>query len=181
MKKLLITLSIVFTVGLGHSQTVSEDVISKSEPLGQLGNNEIRLNLLTSVFAYPEINYEYFLEDNMGVGVAVAFALEGKDEMDLRFQVVPYYRLYFGEKKAAGFFIEGNMAIAKQTDYWDWDDYNEHAREESTNFGLGFAAGGKFLTRNGFVGEAYLGVGRLFGNSIVGAYPRVGLSIGKRF
>ena len=34
-----------------------------------------------------------------------------------------------------------------------------------TNFGLGAAAGAKFLTKNGFVGEIYAGVGRLFGST----------------
>ena len=45
------------------------------------------------------------------------------------------------------------------------------------------AAGGKFLTRNGFLGEAYLGVGRSFGRNSNNneAYPRVGITIGKRF
>lgn len=46
---------------------------------------------------------------------------------------------------------------------------------------MGIAAGGKFLTKNGFVGEIYGGVGRLFGNSNVEAYPRGGITIGKRF
>ena len=49
------------------------------------------------------------------------------------------------------------------------------------NFGLGAAAGAKFLTKNGFVGEIYVGAGRLFGSSDIEVYPRAGITIGKRF
>mgnify|MGYP000146115486 CR=1 FL=1 len=61
------------------------------------------------------------------------------------------------------------------------DYLSEEYTRSSTNFGFGAAAGVKLLARNGFVGEVYLGLGRLFGESIAGAYPRVGISLGKRF
>ena len=49
--------------------------------------------------------------------------------------------------------------------------------------GLGLAIGGKFLTKNGFIGEIYIGGGRNFINTdkIDGGYPRIGVSIGKRY
>jgi hypothetical protein len=39
----------------------------------------------------------------------------------------------------------------------------------------------KFITKNNLLGEVYLGAGRLFGNSQSGAFPRVGITLGKRF
>ena len=54
--------------------------------------------------------------------------------------------------------------------------------EKTTNFGMGAAVGFKLLTRNNYVGELFAGAGRLFGDSLdFEMYPRLGLSIGKRF
>jgi len=47
-----------------------------------------------------------------------------------------------------------------------------------TNFGLGAAVGAKFLTKNGFTGEVYGGVGRFLGNNrSIEAYPRIGITL----
>ncbi|WP_432710444.1 hypothetical protein [Pedobacter sp.] len=107
----------------------------------------------------------------MGIGVSAMVSL--LDDQDVRYALLANYRLYFGNKKANGFFIEGNMGVVAE----------EHELKKSTKayFGLGAATGAKFLTRNGLLGEAYLGAGRLLGNSSSGYYPRVGVTIGKRF
>ena len=51
----------------------------------------------------------------------------------------------------------------------------------SLGLGLGAAAGAKFLTKNNLIGEVYGGVGRVFGDNSLGAYPRFGITLGKRF
>lgn len=115
--------------------------------------------------------------------------LAGVDEStSVNFGVIPHFRFYFGAKKASGFFIEANTAVVSIEEY----DYTLNftstsasfintAKRNVTAFGLGAAAGGKFLTKSGFVGEAYLGLGRLFGNHDDEFYPRFGITIGKRF
>ena len=107
--------------------------------------------------------------------------------------LLPYYRIYFGEKKASGFFIEGNMALVREYDYNSYYNnsyYNTYYGYLSSStisprsfntFGCGAACGYKFLTRNGVTGEICIGAGRLFGNTVLHAYPRLGLCIGKRF
>ena len=45
--------------------------------------------------------------------------------------------------------------------------------------GLGLALGWKYLTPNNWVGEIFVGGGRDFVND--SSYPRVGISLGKRF
>ncbi|RZL49315.1 MAG: hypothetical protein EOP00_07275 [Pedobacter sp.] len=120
----------------------------------------------------------------MSVGIAVMVGLE--DDIEFKFGIIPHYRIYFGGKKANGFFIEGNAAIISSRDEF-YDDYyyssypSNYKVKTYTNFGLGAAAGAKFLTKNGFVGEIYLGAGRLFGSNNIEAYPRAGITIGKRF
>ena len=128
----------------------------------------------------PELSYERLISDNSSVGASVAFSLDKKEDMDLRFSFTPCYRMFFGQKKAAGFFIEANSIIVK---YVDTIYYNESTNtyETKTGFGLGAAAGAKFLTKNNLIGEVYGGVGRVFGDNSLGAYPRFGITLGKRF
>ena len=184
MKKFFLAtvLFVSLSVSAQEKPDYKDEIIARSEALGQTGNNEIRLNMLTAIIGYPEINYERFLADNMGIGIAGAFSLVPREKLDIRSYVMPYYRLYFGDKKASGFFIEGNIAIYSQESEVGYDpNRQDYIYEKSTNGGFGAAVGGKFLTRNGFVGEVYGGVGRLFGNAPTEIYPRYGISIGKRF
>ena len=176
-----------------QKDSVANAIADKSAAIGQSGNNEIKINLLMSVLALPEVTYERLVEDNMGVGISVAVNVDNTNDAfdgDFKLLIIPHYRLYFGSKKASGFFIEGNAALVSGSVYTIYYDpaasyvpgYIPYQKENTTNFGLGAAVGGKFLTRNGFLGEVYGGVGRLFGsNRIADVYPRIGISIGKRF
>lgn len=157
--------------------------------------NEIRLNLFQSVLGLPEINYERILEDNFGVGFYAAYSLENEYDTSLRSLLMGYGRLYLGNyKPAVGFYIEGNTGLVLQESYYSYTEtpyyssssyypyqYNSNPRLYA-GLGIGVAAGYKFLTKNNWVGEFSLGIGRVFGNNvIVEAYPRLGISIGKRF
>ncbi|GAT64222.1 DUF3575 domain-containing protein [Paludibacter jiangxiensis] len=151
-------------------------------------NNEVRMNFLMAIAGMPEINYERYLSDNMGVGMAMAFSIVKVGDMTDRFSALPYCRIYFGEtKRAAGFFIEGNMALVHQKEngfsgyYYNNEFVLTNVTYTSTCLGFGAAVGFKLLTRGGVSGELYLGAGRLFGDPINAAYPRCGICIGKRF
>ncbi len=164
-----------------------------AEAIGQGGNNELKINLLFSVIGMPELSYERLLADNMGIGASIFVGLD--NEVQYKFGFTPHYRVYFGSKKANGFFIEGNASITTIRDDYTYYDYSAYTSMPSgfypinretneTHFGLGAAAGAKFLTRNGFLGEAYIGASRLLsqkGHYAGDAYPRIGITIGKRF
>ena len=181
---LLLNISIIGMAQQSES-AANQKMIEKSRALNQLGDNEIRINIPYAIAGIPEINYERFLADNMGLGVAVAYSFEKIENMRLRYQLLPYARLYFGEKKASGFFIEANMGLFGQESRETYFDIGgsmvSDSLRKSVNAGFGAAAGAKFLARNGFTGEIYFGMGRLFGNSINGAFPRLGICLGKRF
>ncbi len=164
MKKLITTLAI-FTSTLAFSQSE---------------NNEFKVNILYTAIGMPELSYERLISDNSSLGASVAFSLDKKEDMDLRLSFTPYYRMFFGQKKAAGFFIEANSIIINYVDtiYFDGTSSKYETR---TGFGLGAAAGAKFLTKNNLIGEVYGGVGRVFGDNSLGAYPRFGITLGKRF
>lgn len=164
MKKLITTFAI-FCSTLAFSQSE---------------NNEFKVNILYTAIGMPELSYERLISDNSSFGASVAFSLDKKEDMDLRFSFTPYYRMFFGQKKAAGFFIEANSIVLNYVDtiYFDGTSSKYETR---TGFGLGAAAGAKFLTKNNLIGEVYGGLGRVFGDNSLGAYPRFGISLGKRF
>ena len=143
--------------------------------------------MLGSLFALPEITYERLLTDNSSVGLSIMFSVD--NENDNKFGITPHYRVYFGKKKANGFFLEGNATIVKFEEYYQYSQFDMKGNmilfgsniDKYTSFGMGIAAGTKFLGRNGLFGEAYLGAGRFFNPNGIEAYPRIGVTIGKRF
>ncbi|MET3113488.1 hypothetical protein AAKU52_001213 [Pedobacter sp. CG_S7] len=185
MKRLLLSITLLLLLSAGvyaQKDIVVNSVNSQSAAIGHNGNNEIKLNLLYMVLGMPEVSYERLIDDNMGVGISAMVSLI--DDPDLRFSVIADYRLYFGNKKANGFFIEGNMGLVSQryySYYYNDNGYSNLDMVDKVQLGLGAACGAKFLARNGLFGEAYVGAGRLLGNDGDQYYPRVGITIGKRF
>jgi hypothetical protein len=186
MKKLLlsITLFIFSTCAYAQKDSLAKSVEIQSAAIGHSGNNEIKVNLFYLVLGLPEISYERLITDNMGVGLSATVAVE--DNQDMRYAFLASYRLYFGNKKANGFFIEGNMGVITEensTYYYvpETNGFYQATKSNDAYFGMGAAAGAKFLTRNGFLGEAYVGAGRLLGDNNSEVYPRLGITIGKRF
>ncbi len=186
MKKLLlsITLFILSTCAYAQKDSVAKSVAFQSAAIGHGGNNEIKVNLLYLVLGLAEVSYERLVSDNMGIGVSAVVSVEG--DQDVNYAIINSYRLYFGNKKANGFFIEGNMGLISETKgtyYYEpeTNGFSQMTKSHHAYFGLGAAAGAKFLTRNGFLGEAYLGAGRILGDNYTEFYPRLGITIGKRF
>lgn len=145
---------------------------SQSSPNKSQGRHEIKINALHILLESIEVSYDYVLGEQSTVGLSLGVSTQ--ENLGYEYMLVPNYKLFFNEKKAAGFFIEANSAL-----------YSEKNRgEENTfGFGLGIAIGGKFINKKGFIGELILGGGRNFSNTdLIGeAYPRFGISIGKRF
>ena len=180
-KKLIISLSLAIISITAFCQR--ENPVNVTEKT--LDNNEVRLNVASAIIGLPELNYERFITDNMGVGLALSMSLDKPRILRIRNITLPYYRVYFGEKKGSGFFIEGNMAIVGQKKAVLGTNANDESYvsgyNSATNFGCGAAVGFKLLNRNGVIGEICLGGGRLFGGTLVDGYPRLGICLGKRF
>ena len=175
------------TCAFAQKDSLAKAIEMRSAAIGHTGNNEIKVNVLYLVLGMPEISYERLITDNMGVGLSTMISVD--DDIDMKYGVLANYRLYFGNKKANGFFIEGNMGvIVEETGTYYYvpspvnDGYYYDIRKSNdAYFGLGAAVGAKFLTRNGLLGEAYLGGGRLLSDKSSEFYPRIGITIGKRF
>lgn len=162
---------------------------SDAQSIKKIKNQEIRFNVPLAIYGLPELSYERIVEENMGLGVSLSFAVDKpRDYMTdkgipERWIICSYYRLYFGEKQARGFYVEGNMALASQKELngYDYLTSKNLPSRTTTGFGFGAALGVKLITKNGYVGDFYAGWGRLFGDNIYNSYPRLGICLGKRY
>lgn len=104
---------------------------------------------------------------------------------DIKYYISPYYRFYFGNKYAAGFFVEGfGMLNSTNRDINILIGSLGGNDNFKTDFALGIGLGGKWVTNSGFVGELNLGVGRNLFNNDDTDYEfisKVGISLGYRF
>ena len=148
----------------------------------QSQKNEIKLNLLNSIIGAPEITYERLLQNNQSIGISAAVSLDSKENLSFNYGFAPYYRIYFGKKDNAGFFVEANTSVTSYhyNNYYYNNQINDWKSE--TNFGFGAAIGFKLMTKNNLIGEVFGGLGRRFGSNYTDdAFPRIGITIGKRF
>jgi hypothetical protein len=154
-----------------------------SLPQDTLKDNELKLNVpYLIIVGYFEGSYEHILNDQTAAGLSMGIALDS--DINYGYHVIPYYRVYFGKRnRAAGFFMEGSAALYSQTRESSTVDGRGILYEDATGMGLGFSLGGKFVNSSDWVFEIVWGGGRNFINTdhISEFYPRLGLSIGKRF
>jgi hypothetical protein len=156
--------------------------------------HEIKLNALGLIaFEWLDVSYEYLIneESSFGTGLLIGFNNDSSLDEYRKFSLTPYYRRYFSNKYARGFFVEGfGMLHSYENNYYDYyydingnyqPNYNND--DTKTEFAVGIAVGGKFISKKGFTTEIYLGIGRNLGgdNSSLEAVGRGGISLGYRF
>lgn len=152
--------------------------------------HELKLNALYLVIGSFEVSYEYLLNEESGVGISVFLPFDDDIKDDLNYYVSPYYRFYFGNKYAAGFFLEG-FGMLNSTNWYTLEQQGElnpvfvERKETITDFALGIGLGGKWITKRGLLGEVNFGIGRnLFNsndfedNDFVG---KIAITVGYRF
>ncbi len=183
MKKIpLFLFSFLLSAALFSQETQAERSLkfSTDTPL-----NEVKLNLPWTIFgSYPEISYERILQSDISVGLTAGVGFD-TNQYPYEYAVTPHFRWFFGgnresmRKYAAGFFIEANGSVYSQV--IDTGSVPEEVSE--TGAGLGLAIGWKYISRNNWLGEIVLGGGRNFVKNDYDAvaYPRFGISVGKRF
>lgn len=149
-------------------------------------NNEVKLNLITSLSGAVEVGFERYLNKKSSVGISALFVYDHTKENDMNYFVSPYYRYYFGKKYASGFFVEGfgmfTSIDGKKVYAADNVTFTEGRDVYDLALGAGF--GWKVVTRKKFVFEANVGYGRLIFNADKTDHNQIlklGLSIGYRF
>jgi hypothetical protein len=180
MKKCLLFLLITFSLSFSvFSQNTNQE--ESNQKL-----NEVKLNGLYMVLGAFEGSYEYLLNEESGVGVSLFLPIDKDLNEDVNYDISPYYRFYFGEKYASGFFLEGFGMLNSVNEYIYYIGSNQYDEKSITDFALGIGLGGKWLTKKGLLGEINFGIGRnLFNTSddyIDNEYvAKLGITIGYRF
>ncbi len=187
MKNLLVLLLVFMSSTSLLAQSKPDTAIVKKKISESLkGSNEIKIDLFYALFGISELTYERILGNNRSVGTSIFYAYNTKYTA-FNIGAIPYYRYYFGKRKASGLFLEANAAISKVADtqrgnpIFDADSGNVR-RSNDLLFGFGAAIGAKFLTKAGFTGEIFIGAGKgLREIEFVKGYSRFGYTLGKRF
>ena len=175
MKKILFVI-VLLTLTTTFSQEKEEEY-----PQDIHKKQEWKINALTLIAGkWLDVSYEYLINEESSFGVNGAYELG--NETDFEYSLTPYYRRYFSDKFARGFFVEGFGMLFSAKDSGFFGNI-ENAPTE-TGFALGISAGGKFVSKNGFITELFLGFGRNLietennTNEVIG---RIGISLGYRF
>lgn len=184
MKKIFLAVFCLISI----SAFTQEQIILKDIDVDK---HELKINGLFLVLGAMEIDYQYLINEESGVGLDVFYAFDDKD-ISVNYYISPYYRQYFGKKYASGFFVEGFGLLNSVNDYTylstyepstDSYYYNGGFDKNIVDFALGIGTGVKLLTKRGFIVEIDLGIGRnLFKNdrdfTIIG---KGGVNLGYRF
>ena len=154
------------------------------------GDSELKINMTNLIaFKWVDVTYERLINEESSFGVGVLVALDDEDtglDEYRTFSITPYYRHFFSNKYAEGFFVEAfTMLHTGKEEVYQYDSTTlngVYTDEKYTDFAVGISTGYKIVSRRGFVAEIYLGLGRdLLNKSDLEVVGRGGLSIGKRF
>lgn len=178
MKKITITLLLFITCFSVFAQE------------NEMSNNELKINMSNLIgFKWLDVGYERILNEESSIGAGLLFSLdsssEGLDEYRT-FSLTPYYRHFFSDKYAEGFFVEAFTMVhsGEEEIYYPNNGGIDgfYVDEKYTDFAVGISVGAKWVTPRGFVAEIYAGIGRdMLGNSDIEVVGRGGVSIGYRF
>ena len=178
MKKALLVLILIFSFSFGQAQDDPANV----EPM----RNELKTNMTNLIiFKWVDFGYERILNEESSFGVGILFSIDDDEYINdelRKFSITPFYRHFFSNQYAKGFFVEGFAMLHSGSEEIYLELVDEFADEDFTDLAIGLSAGFKAVSKRGFVAEVYLGVGRdLLGNSDLEIVSRGGISLGFRF
>ena len=116
MKKIILFLCL-FISALSYAQ-VNTEADAPKFPQDIEKKYELKINALTLLAAkWIDVSYENLLNEESSFGVAATLNTDTTGS-DLKYSLTPYYRRYFSNKLARGFFVEGfgMLFSAKDTD-----------------------------------------------------------------
>jgi hypothetical protein len=190
MKQRLFVCLLIFLMCSIQLNAQTDDAGNASyEPQTSVRANEIKLNVLFFILGVGEFQYERLLNKDSGLGVYLSFPMfiDSDSEpisTELNYFLAPYYRIYFGKKYAAGFFVEG-FAMLNSYERRLKEPVNFQVIEDVTDFALGIGLGGKWVLKDKLVFELSWGLGRnLFNTNDYddsGLVGRGGFSLAYRF
>ena len=187
MKPINLFLSLFFISSL----LLAQDITNDSPATETDKKNELKLNML-ELLVIPAIGitFEHFINPTSSYGV-YGFVNFGLDEgyRYEKFEIAPYYRIYFQRQDKLdnkGLFTEVFSGVsAGETEFYDYNfqtnNFGNLYHQKYVGISLGVTLGYKFVNHSNYAFEIFAGAGRFLNNQEIQAYPRIGLSIGKRF
>ena len=187
MKKayLVLLVTVLFSMSVFSQKNVENAKTSENF-------NELKINMTNLIgFKWFDVGYERTINEESSFGVSFLTRIgsdrndsEGLDEYRT-FSITPYYRQFFSKKHAQGFFVEGFAMLHSGEDemynFNEIDQMSSYSNEKYTDLAIGVSAGGKFVTKRGFIAEIYLGIGRdMLGQSDIEVVGRGGIALGYR-
>ncbi|MGB5419575.1 DUF3575 domain-containing protein [Algibacter sp.] len=183
---------LVFLITVLFSATMfSQETLENKSNLENF--NELKINMTNLIiFKWFDVGYERTINEESAFGVGLLTRI-GSDEDDndgldeyRTFSITPYYRHFFSQKYAQGFFVEGfAMVHSGEDEFYSYDSITQtesYRGEKYTDLAIGVSAGAKFVTKRGFIAEIYLGIGRdMLDQSDIEIVGRGGIALGYRF
>jgi hypothetical protein len=188
MKNIItVVLFFLFQVSLFGQNPSAEPKVDSTKNF----KHELKLNAL-DILSLPAlgITYEHYLNPYSSYGLYgfVNFNSTGsyRDEI---LEIAPFYRIYFQKEKNQqnrGVFTDFFMGLNYgEVEYYSYSDfgyyYDTLYLQQYLGVALGTSVGYKFVNFNNYSFEISVGAGRYLNKIEVKAYPRLQLSIGKRF
>ena len=156
-------------------------------------SNELKINLATLRTGYANLTYERILDVSSAMGLDVLINMDN-EVGEYNYFISPYYRMYFGNKHASGFFLEGfgmlnsiksspSVSLGEFLFLSFLNELTQPVIEDETNVALGLGIGSKWIIKNKFIIELSLGLGANilssdYDNGVVG---KGGIMAGYRF
>lgn len=182
MKKILLLLLLAGATCYGQSKDVGFD--------RNQNRTEVKFNAFAIALSALDLEFERTLSKHSAVGLSFFtnfVTAEDYKGFNNQNSVTAYYRHYFGNGYAQGFFLEafGMYNNTNDPQRTVVSDNNVRLEDFKTiqDFGVGFSVGYKWVSKKGFILQSHFGLGRnLFqphiGEEIIG---RAGVSIGYGF
>jgi hypothetical protein len=143
--------------------------------------NELNFNIAYILRGYGSISYERELYQNLSAGLEAGTTFDDFD-MDIKYTIAPFVRVYFPGRRRNSFFVEIIGAFAK---YEEVDFFFPTIIRQREAKGIGTSVGWKILSKKNFAVNIVIGG---IANYETGAsgffddiFPRLGIYMGKRF
>lgn len=199
MKRMILVVIAIGMCGMLSAQEREQQVFER---------NEIRLNMLEMLArSTVNVSYERFLSPQTSIGATTMIALN--DEYYEHFEFAPSFRIYFNDdllelRKSVFIELFTALVVAEDSYYYDYVPcdylaqsivgstdtqglsigpcgYANYSREPEAEFAIGMMLGKKWVNQSNFTFELGVGFGRYLTQNDNDAYPRLNLSVGKRF
>lgn len=199
MKQMILVVIAIGMVGMLSAQEREQQVFER---------NEIRLNMLEMLArSTVNVSYERFLSPQTSIGATTMIALN--DDYYEHFEFAPSFRIYFNDdllelRKSVFIELFTALVVAEDSYYYDYVacdypaqaisastdtqglsiapcGYANYSQEPEAEFAIGMMLGKKWVNQSNFTFELGVGFGRYLTQNDNDAYPRLNLSVGKRF